>query len=180
MRSGMRLAIVVILGPAAILIGCTAATPQPAPTQTQPPATDAPAVEPTAVLTEPPPPTATSTHTPEPPTHTPTATATQAPAETPTTAPTVAALPDASVTYQDFEIVPASTTIPRGARVVFLIRGAPGSFHQPYSFDAPNRFESPTNLGDGATYAYTFNEPGTVTIGCGYHANMVATVIITP
>jgi plastocyanin len=161
----LKLIVATTLGLAAMLIGCTTAAS---------PATTAPPSQPTDAPTDPPP-TATYTLTPVPPTDAPTATATEAPTETPTTAPT-----DVFITYQDFEIVPAETTIAVGTTVIFQIQGAPGSFHQPYNFDAPNTFESPPNLGDGATFAYTFNTAGSVTIGCGYHPNMLATVVVTP
>jgi plastocyanin len=81
------------------------------------------------------------------------------------------------ITYQDFEIVPAETTISVGTRVIFLIKG---SLHQPYNFTAPNTFEAQANLGDGASYTFTFNDAGTVTLLCGYHPNMSATLIVAP
>jgi plastocyanin len=165
-----------------ILIGCSTPPASPPADTAAPQAT----VEPTQ-----PPPVATRAHTAEPatqaapPTSTETATTapTEAPTELPTSTPTQA--PTATpgtvfVTYQDFEIVPSQITIPVGTTVVFLIKGGFLSFHQPYNFDPPNVFESPPNLGDGATWSYTFNEPGTVTIRCGYHSEMVATVIVTP
>jgi plastocyanin len=161
----LRLIIATTLGLAAVLIGCTSAVA---------PATTAPPSQPTTAPTDPPA-TATYTLTPIPPTDAPSATATEAPTETPTTAPT-----DAFITYQDFEIVPAETTLSVGARVIFQIKGAPGNFHQPYNFDAPNTFEAPPNLGDGATFAYTFSTAGRVTIRCGYHPDMIATVVVTP
>ena len=114
---------------------------------------------------------------------TPAATAT--PALSPTTAATftpaaTATLATVFITYQDFEIVPAAATIRLGTRVVFQIRAGLLTFHQPYNFTAPNTFEAPANLGDGATYVHTFAEPGTVTLLCGYHANMRATLIVEP
>ena len=101
-------------------------------------------------------------------------TATPGPTATPTVAPTTAPV---FVTYRNFEIVPAQTTVKVGTTVTFLIQG---SLHQPYNFTKPNTFESPANLGDGTSYSFTFTEAGTVTILCGYHGGMTATVIVQP
>ena len=138
--------------------GSGIATPLP------PTGTPEPTAEPSATATLEPGATAAPTATPAPATATP----------EPTTAPTAAPV---FITYRNFEIVPAQTTIKVGTTVTFLIQGA---LHQPYNFTAPNTFESPANLGDGTSYSFTFNEAGTVTILCGYHANMSATVIVQP
>ena len=126
----------------------------------------------------PPPPEPTATPAPAnttapgdtavPPTATPVPTNTAAPAAT--TAPVF-------ITYRNFEIVPGSNTIKVGAKVTFLIQGA---LHQPYSFDPPYHFDSPNNLGDGSSISFTFDKAGTITILCGYHNNMSATLIIQP
>ena len=64
--------------------------------------------------------------------------------------------------------------------MVFLIESAAGQLHQPYTpgfqNPGPNDFEGPANLGNGTTYAFTFQEAGSVTLLCGFHANMVAQV----
>lgn len=140
--------------------GSGIATPVP-PTATEAP--EEPTVAPTLAPGETPQPTAT-----------PAPTATAAPTAEPTAAPTSAPV---FITYRDFEIVPAQTTVKVGTTVTFLIQG---SLHQPYNFTAPNTFESAANLGDGATYSFTFNEAGTVTILCGYHGGMSATVVVNP
>ncbi len=102
--------------------------------------------------------------------------ATETPAPSPTPAATATPGP-AIIVYRNFEIVPAETTIKAGTSVVFVIRD---SLHQPYNQTPPNLFEAPANLGDGQTITFTFNEPGTMTILCGYHARMQATLIVTP
>ena len=85
------------------------------------------------------------------------------------------------ITYRDFEIVPAQTTIRAGTTVNFLIQGGEGSFHQPYAgAAAPFIFEAPPNMGNGVTWPHTFDQPGTLTLLCGYHANMSATLIVEP
>ena len=162
----IRLIVAIALGWVALLDGCATATPGPTAAPTEPLPTVAPTQVQTAVTlpTDIPAPEAT-----EPATQTPTEAASPAPTQQ-----------DVVITYQDFEIVPSQISLPAGTRVLFLIKSASGAFHQPYNFDAPNTFESPAQLGEGATYAHTFSESGTTTIRCGYHANMVSTVNVTP
>ena len=62
-------------------------------------------------------------------------TATPGPTATPTVAPTTAPV---FVTYRNFEIVPAQTTVKVGTTVTFLIQG---SLHQPYNFTKPNEIK---------------------------------------
>jgi plastocyanin len=100
-----------------------------------------------------------------------TAAPTEAAAATATTGPTV-------IVYRDFEIRPATTTIKAGTEVTFFIENG---VHQPYAgAAAPFIFESPPNLGQGSQWAFTFNQPGTLTILCGYHSGMTATLIVEP
>jgi plastocyanin len=96
-----------------------------------------------------------------------------------------ATLAPAFITYRDaggvFEIVPAQSTIKVGTRVTFLIKSDSGSFHQPFNFTPPNTFEAPPELGEGTSFSFTFTEPGTITILCGYHeAAMQASLTIEP
>jgi len=98
------------------------------------------------------------------------------PARTATPAPTETPGP-VIIVYRDFEIVPASTTIKAGTEVTFQIEG---TAHQPYAGSAaPFIFEAPANLVN-TTWSHTFNDVGTLTILCGYHANMVAELIVEP
>jgi plastocyanin len=170
--------------------GFTLPASTPAPTGTPPPtraapptqpaaptaaASEAPAVAPTETPTQPP-------ATDRPPATEPPATATPAPSASPTEAasPTPSQAPTpapVTITYRNFDIAPVETTIAAGTRVTFLIQD---SLHQPYNFDAPNVFEAPANLGPGSTYSFTFNEPGTTTLLCGYHSDMRATLHVTP
>lgn len=130
-----------------------------APSATQPPQ-GSPAAEATATV---PAPTATTA-----PSNTPAPTATPEP--TATTGPV-------TIVYRNYEIVPASTTIKAGTQVVFKIEG---DFHQPYAgAAAPFIFEAPANLAN-TTWSITFNNARTMTILCGYHANMTATLIVEP
>jgi plastocyanin len=178
----------VLLGVLAGLAACAAPTPAPTPAPpTRPPAftlTASPAPTDTTA-----PPTAAASATVAPATailtatFTPAVTDTPAPSDTPAASATPAATRTparAFITYQDFVILPAVSTIKAGTPVTFLIRAGLFTFHQPYNFTAPNVFEAPANLGDGAAYSYTFNEPGAVTLLCGYHADMRATLVIEP
>jgi plastocyanin len=100
--------------------------------------------------------------------------ATAAPAATSTSAPVF-------ITYRDFEIVPAQTTVKAGTLVTFLIQGGEGSLHQPYAgASAPFIFEAPPNMGNGVSWGYVFNTAQTLTLLCGYHSNMTATLIVEP
>ncbi|MBP7693526.1 MAG: hypothetical protein KA764_16505 [Anaerolineales bacterium] len=167
----------VILGAAACLTAPAAPTSTTAPTAAAPTRTAA-----ASATTRP-----SLTPSQRPATATPPATATRpaATATAPNTAtapPTPAAVTPATVyiTYQDFAILPAETIIRAGAPVVFLIKAGLFTFHQPYNFTAPNTFEAPASLGDGATYTHVFTEPGSVTLLCGYHPEMRAQLIVQP
>ncbi len=165
-------------------------------TPTPPPPTVTPTLPPPAAATTQPPTAAVllPTNTVVRPTavvETPYEVAATAPAvaSTATMPPTPKQAPTASVAYmtlQDFVIVPNALTIPVGAKVIFLIKSAPGGFHQPYSSFPDNinesgLFSAPSGLGDGTAYAYTFTKAGTYTVRCGYHpAEMVATITVTP
>jgi plastocyanin len=102
---------------------------------------------------------------------------------TPTAQPpaATATFEPAFITYRDFEIVPAQSTVRVGQQVNFLIESASGAFHQPYAgAAAPFIFEAPPNMGNGVSWPFTFNTAQTLTLLCGYHANMRATLTITP
>jgi plastocyanin len=158
----------------------TATTP-PKPTETQPPAaTNTTAPKPSA--TDDPYGDATATSAVAA-TATNAATATEAASPTPAITNTPQT---AFITFQDFEIIPRQTTIKAGTKVVFLIKAGFLGKHQPYSSFPDNiglsgLFEAPNNLGDGTSWPFTFTQPGTYTIRCGFHPNeMVGTVEVTP
>jgi plastocyanin len=81
------------------------------------------------------------------------------------------------ITYRDFEIVPASSHIKVGTTITFLIQD---SRHEPYSFTPPYNFDSGPNLDSGSSFTFNFDQAGTITLLCGYHANMSATLVIEP
>ncbi|MEK9163136.1 MAG: hypothetical protein AAB261_07510 [Chloroflexota bacterium] len=158
-----RLTLIIILFALAALAVSACATPAPQPTS-------APA-RPTSV-----PPTAAPTQA-QP-------VATLAPTQPPAS-PTAAVPKIASMLFEDFKITPSKLTISVGTTVVFNIKGGFLSFHQPYS-SFPNNtnlsglFEAPPNLGAGTSYQFTFRQAGVITVRCGYHTEMVATIEVTP
>lgn len=141
------------------------------PTTVPPPATEPPTAAPTDI-----PPTAAPTVPGSSPAPTEAATATAAASPTPGIA---------YMTFQDFAIVPSQITIKAGTKIVFLIKSASGTCHEPYSSfpnnaDLSGLFDSGA-LRDGASYAYTFAQAGTYTVRCGCHPDiMVSTVEVTP
>lgn len=174
----MKKIIYVLTLVALMLSACATPAPQPtsAPAPTQPPA------QPTSVPpTTAPQPTAASTQAQPAATQ---AAATIVPTLAPTrppASPTAAQPQVASMVFEDFKITPSKITIKVGTTVVFQIRG---SKHQPYS-SFPNNtnlsglFEAPANLGNGTSYQFTFRQAGVITVRCGYHTEMVATIEVT-
>jgi plastocyanin len=120
----------------------------------------------------------TASSVPEATTTAPGATVTTAAPATSAPAQATATIAPVLITYRNFEIVPAQTTIQAGTEVIFLIEGG---LHQPYAgANAPFIFEAPNNLGNGSRWPHTFNDARTMTILCGYHANMSATLVVEP
>jgi len=89
------------------------------------------------------------------------------------------------MTFQDFAIVPNQITITAGTKVVFSIKSASGTCHEPYSsFPGNSNLSGLFDAGalrDGASYAYTFAQAGNYTVRCGCHPDiMISTVEVTP
>ncbi len=103
----------------------------------------------------------------------PQATATPVP---PTVAPLATKPKPVVITYSNFVINPSETTIQVGQTVTFVLQGAP---HEPYNQTGVDQFDSGPNLVN-TTFSFKFTEAGTITLLCGYHANMSATLNITP
>jgi plastocyanin len=129
---------------------------------------------PTLVPTNPPTQAPVATNTAQPPTAAPTNMRAPTAESSPTT--TFESPAVKYMYYRDFEIIPETVTIRVGTKVVFLIKSESKMFHQPYTFDTKDPFESPVGLGDGTSFAHAFNVVGTIVIHCGYHDNMKATV----
>jgi len=97
--------------------------------------------------------------------------------------PTATAVPQATakpkpvvITYSNFVINPPQTTIAVGTTVTFVLQGAP---HEPYNDQGVDQFDSGPNLVN-TTYSFKFTQAGTITLLCGYHQSMKATLVITP
>ncbi len=80
------------------------------------------------------------------------------------------------ITYSNFVITPSDNTIKVGTTVTFVIQDGP---HEPYNDKGVNQFDSGPNLVN-TTYSFKFTQAGTITLLCGYHSNMAATLHITP
>lgn len=92
-------------------------------------------------------------------------------------APTPAAAPSATNAVQitGFAFAPATITIPVGTTVTWT-----NSDEEPHTVTASGgAFRSP-GMGTGATYAFTFSEPGTFDYICTIHPFMHGTVTVTP
>jgi plastocyanin/uncharacterized membrane protein YozB (DUF420 family) len=100
-------------------------------------------------------------------------TATPVPQATATKAPTPKPV---VITYSNFVITPSDNTIAVGQTVTFIIQNGP---HEPYADKGPDQFDSGPNLVN-TTYTFKFTQAGTITLLCGYHSNMTATLHITP
>jgi plastocyanin len=82
------------------------------------------------------------------------------------------------ITYQDYEIIPASLSIVAGTPIQFVMAGNNSAVHQPYSDSSSNPFEAPAELKSNETFEFTFSEPGTVTLLCKVHLEMRATLTV--
>jgi plastocyanin len=80
------------------------------------------------------------------------------------------------ITYSNFVITPSDNTIHVGQTVTFVIQDGP---HEPYNDKGVDQFDSGPNLVN-TTYFFKFTQAGTITLLCGYHSNMTATLNITP
>jgi plastocyanin len=100
-----------------------------------------------------------------------------APQATATPVPQATAKPKpVTITYSNFVITPSDNTIQVGQTVTFVIQDGP---HEPYNDKGVDQFDSGTNLVN-TTYQFKFTQAGTITLLCGYHANMTAQLTITP
>jgi len=80
-----------------------------------------------------------------------------------------------SVTIGDGFFEPAALTVTAGDTVTWT--NADGS---PHTATANGGGFDSGNLDPGATFSFTFSEPGTYTYVCRYHDEMVATVMVVP
>lgn len=88
--------------------------------------------------------------------------------------PAVTAGPNA-VTIDNFAFGPQTVTVPAGTTVTWTNRD-----EEPHTVVARDgSFHSP-GMGTGATFSFTFAQPGTFSYFCSIHPFMRATVVVTP
>jgi plastocyanin len=175
--------VVILPSPAPVVM--PSAAPSVAPT-TAPTPMPSPSVAPTIAPTPMPAPSEAPTMPPitvPAPTETPAAPPVVTLPPTPTVPPVVVTLPptpapvvaSAAVMVRDFEMAPASLTVPVGTTVVFTFQGAPHSVTS--DVGAPAAFDSGILMA-GATFSQTFTMPGTYTYACIVHPQMKGTIIV--
>lgn len=100
---------------------------------------------------------------------------TQSPQISPQATPTAVAGLN-SVMIQNFAFSPATLTIKTGTTVTWMNKdGAP---HQIASDPGSAVAFTSESLANGASYQFTFNQPGTYSYYCTIHPSMKATIIV--
>lgn len=79
-----------------------------------------------------------------------------------------------AIDIANFQFSPAEVTIPVGTTVVWT-----NSDSAQHSVLANDGTFSSAPLGPGATFSFTFSEPGTYDYICGFHTSMSATITVT-
>lgn len=109
------------------------------------------------------------------PTPTPTPTATPGAAAPTATKPPAEG--GASVSIQGFAFSPATLTVSKGTTVTWTNKDSVA--HTVTTTEPGEGFDS-RNMGNGATFSYTFNNPGTFKYRCSIHPSMTGTVVVSP
>lgn len=81
------------------------------------------------------------------------------------------------VRMSGFASVPASKTVVKGTTVTWTNKDA--ATHNVHQTSGPVSFQSP-ELGQGATWSFTFSTSGTYTYRCDFHPSMTGTIIVNP
>ena len=109
---------------------------------------------------------------------TPTATAaTATPASSDTGATATPASGAASVTINNLSFAPASITVAKGTKVTWTNQDSVD--HTVTADTASSNAPASSTFGNGQTYSFTFNTPGTYTYHCSVHPFMTGTVVVT-
>jgi len=94
-----------------------------------------------------------------------------------TAAPTTSAAGGNTVAIKNFAFDPSSLTVKSGTVVKWTNQdGAPHTIVSDTS--SPATFSS-DSLSSGASYSFTFTQPGTYTYHCSIHPSMKGTIIVT-
>jgi plastocyanin len=121
--------------------------------------------------------------TPSPTTVVPT-TAAGTPSPTPTlppTQPTATTGGSASVTIQNFAFSPANLAIAKGTTVTWTNQDAAPHqvINDAFGQTAQGAYFKSDPLGRGATYSFTFTDPGVYHYHCNIHPSMTGTITVT-
>jgi plastocyanin len=82
---------------------------------------------------------------------------------------------EVKVDISGFAFNPGSVTIQVGDTVIWTNNDSAS-----HNVKADDGSFASSTLGNGASFSYTFNTAGTFTYKCGFHANMLGTVIVQP
>ena len=82
---------------------------------------------------------------------------------------------EVAVDITNFAFGPSTLTVAVGDTVTWTNSDA-----APHTVTAENGAFDSGNLDSGATFRFTFTEPGTYTYRCDYHSEMTATVVVAP
>lgn len=76
-----------------------------------------------------------------------------------------------------FAFVPSSKTIAKGTTITWTNKD--NATHTVHQTSGPVSFQSP-NLGQGATWSFSFSTAGTYTYKCDFHPYMTGTIVVNP
>ncbi len=84
---------------------------------------------------------------------------------------------ETAVSIKDFAFSPQSVSVKKGTAVTWTNNDS--AAHTVTFDDTALSSASSGNLAKGATFSHTFDTAGTFKYHCAYHANMIATVVVT-
>ncbi len=109
------------------------------------------------------------------PKSTPTPISTMPPVQPPEETAPGASTETVEVKIQGFSFDPAELTIAAGTTVKWTNMDS-----AKHTITSDDGSWSSANLGQGGTFEFTFDQPGTYTYHCNVHPTMAATIIVTP
>jgi plastocyanin len=101
--------------------------------------------------------------------------ATPAATAAPVTSAPVSSGNEVKVDISGFAFNPGTITIKVGQTVTWTNNDSAS-----HNVKADDGSFASSTLGNGASFSYTFNTAGTYTYKCGFHANMLGTVVVQP
>jgi plastocyanin len=94
-----------------------------------------------------------------------------------TAAPTISAAGGNTVFIKNFAFDPSTLTVKSGTVVTWINQD--GASHAIVSDTGSPAAFSSDSLSSGASYSFTFTQPGTYTYHCSIHPSMKGTIIVT-